>query len=176
MKTMNRLGLTATLVALAAGLAGTLYADQVEEAKKLVKAKNDAVLKAFDAEFLIRFDPGKAACYKEYQAAIQRAKNELTGCINNPTPDSPLGQFNAMSNAQLAAFCGNKTLGQCVNDVHDKQVEFCKAQTGYQGDLDAAKKAEKKCLDCDTLRDKRAALQKEINDINAKLAALRCPR
>ena len=177
MKKTNRVGLALALLALGTGLAGTIYADQVEEARKLVVVQNTEALKAFDASMLRPvIDPGKVACYKIYQDRVQAVRNILAGCMNTPPPGSPLAKFNALTNAQLATFCGAKTLQQCVADVTAQQLAFCKATTHYQQALDAALAAEKACLECDTLRDKKAALLKEIAAIDQQLAAKHCPK
>ena len=155
---------TTRLLALALGSAGTLVADglNIVDAKKLVAAQKLEILKDFDKLHVIQLDPGKLACYKDYNAAVTKAKNAFNACVNNPSPTSPLGKFNALTNAQLAGFCGSQTLQACVTGVMTAQRTFCNNQTDYIDHLAAAKKVEAHCLECDTLNDELEALKKKI--------------
>jgi hypothetical protein len=154
----------AVLVALGSARALVAADPSQAEAKKLVGLKQVELLKEFDKLHVIQLDPGKLECYKDYNAAVTKAKNAFAACVNQPAANSPLGKFNALTNAQLASFCGNKTLQDCVNGVISDQRSFCNDQTDFVDHLKAAKKAETHCLECDTLRDELAALQKKIND------------
>ena len=149
-------------VALALMTAGTLNADKLADAKKLVPEASAKLVEEFNLGHKLVLDPGKLECYKEHNAAVTAAQNAFKGCVNNPSAKSPLGKFNALTNAQLATFCGNKTLQECINGVmHDQRV-YCEEQTELTEHLNAAAKAEKHCLNCDTLHDKLVALEAEF--------------
>jgi hypothetical protein len=183
MKTTARLALTA-LLTFALGSAGPVLAQaginphgkpipdtgpppSASEAAKAVKKQQEDLLKEFDKKFKLVLDPGKIECYKDYNEAVKQASKVWSACVNNPSPDSPLGKFNAMTNVQLAQFCGKKTLQECVTQVISQQRSFCANKTDYLQHLGAAKRAEKHCLTCDTLMDELRALQ-------AKLKAAGC--
>lgn len=74
--------------------------------------------------------------------------NTLSQCLKtnsdpvNPAPGSPLDAFNKLTNAQLAQKCPG-SLQQCLEQVMDEQIAWCKANVcKSQADALASKEAE----------------------------------
>src|SRR5450631_1525955 len=94
----------AVALALACMTAGALNADSLADAKKLVADGQLQIVTDFNNLHKLVLDPGKLACYKTYNDAVTAAQTAFKHCVNSPSANSPLGKFNALTNAQLATF------------------------------------------------------------------------
>lgn len=106
-------------------------------------------------------------CIVDYNAAVRAAEAEHAACLDadSPPAGSPLADFNNLSNAQLAAKCGSKTLDQCVADVIAQQTKFCAKERAI--DLAKAKSKLRTC--CQPLNQQKADLQKQLDAVNEAL-------
>jgi len=99
-------------------------------------------------------------CAREYTAALKAARAEAAACLNadNPPAGSPLADFNALSNAQLAQKCAGKTLDECVASVLKAQAIFCAKEKAK--DLAKAKSALRTC--CGPLTEEKKEIEKAL--------------
>lgn len=66
-------------------------------------------------------------CTRKYNDAVKAAEAELAACLNIETAPagSPLGDYNALNNAQALAFCGSTPADECLAELIHKQKIFC---------------------------------------------------
>lgn len=107
-------------------------------------------------------------CAREYNEAVKAAEAEAKACLDpdSPPAGSPVAKFNALTNAQLAAFCGDKTLDACVASVLLDQKKFCAINAAKA--KSRAKTALSKC--CQGFRDRKKQLEAELKSIEDRLA------
>ncbi len=107
-------------------------------------------------------------CAREYNDAVKAAQAEAKACLDSDSPPagSPLANFNALSNAQLAAFCGSQTLEACVAGVVKQQQKFCAINAAKA--KSRAKTAQQKC--CSSFAAQKKDLEAELKAINDRLA------
>jgi len=136
------------------------------DAKAAVRKASDAALIDLrrDLPELKFEDP----CAREYNDAVKAAEAEGRACLDadNPPAGSPLAKFNALNNAQLGAFCGDKTLEACVAGVLQDQKKFCAINAAKA--KARAKSALSKC--CQGFRDRKKQLEAELKSIEERLA------
>lgn len=136
------------------------------DAKAAVRKASDAALIELrrDLPELKFEDP----CAREYNEAVKAAEAEAKACLNpdSPPAGSPLAKFNALTNAQLAAFCGDKTLDACVANVLLDQKKFCAINAAKA--KARAKSALSKC--CQGFRERKKQLEAELKSIEDRLA------
>ena len=158
-------GLSAFLLGLPAAAAPPTTINPAD-AKAAVRKASDAALVDFRRDLPeLRFeDP----CAREYNEAVKAAEAEARACLNPDTPPagSPVAKFNALTNAQLAAFCGDKTLEACVANVLLEQKRFCAINAAKA--KAHAKSVLSKC--CQGFRDRKAQIEAELKAINERLA------
>jgi len=99
-------------------------------------------------------------CVRAYNDAVKAARAEAAACLNadNPPGGSPLADFNALSNAQLAQKCAGKTLDECVASVLKAQAIFCAKEKAK--DLAKAKAALRNC--CGPLTEEKKEIEKAL--------------
>lgn len=168
---MPRLVRSALLTALAAVLALPAAAAQPTvinpaDAKIAIRKAGGNALADFHKQFPeLKFeDP----CAREYNEAVKAAEAEAKACLDpdNPPAGSPLAKFNALTNTQLATFCGDKTLQACADDVVKDQQRFCAVNAAKA--KSRAKTAQQKC--CSGFAARKKELEAELKAINDRLA------
>ena len=99
-------------------------------------------------------------CARAYTDAVKAARSEAAACLNGDTPPagSPLAEFNALTNAQLASKCAGKTLDECVAAVLRSQAIFCAKEKAK--DLAKAKAALRNC--CGPLSEEKKEIEKAL--------------
>jgi hypothetical protein len=136
------------------------------DAKAAIRKASDAALADLTRGFPeLRFeDP----CAREYNDAVKEAGIEARACLDpdHPPAGSPLAAFNALTNAQLASFCGDKTLDACVASVVKEQQKFCAINAAKA--KSRAKTAQQKC--CSAFAARKKELEAELKAINDRLA------
>lgn len=136
------------------------------DAKAAVRKASDAAIADLrrDLPELKFEDP----CAREYNEAVKAAEAEAKACLNpdSPPAGSPLAKFNALTNAQLGSFCGDKTLDACVAGVLLDQKKFCAINAAKA--KARAKSALSKC--CQGFRDRKKQLEAELKSIEDRLA------
>lgn len=168
MKIPARTLLLAVLATLALGVPASAAPPTISpiDVKAALKKASDAALVDFHRQFpLLTFeDP----CAREYNDAVKAAETEAKDCLDaaNPPAGSPLANFNALSNAQLASFCGAKTLDACVADVVKAQQRFCAINAAKA--KARARTAQQKC--CSGFAAKKKQLEADLKNINDRLA------
>ncbi len=157
--------LSALVFRVAAPAAPPTTINPVDARAALRKASDAAVVDLLRGLPELKFeDP----CAREYNDAVKAAQAEAKACLDseNPPAGSPLANFNALTNAQLAAFCGNKTLDACVADVVKQQQKFCAINAAKA--KSRAKTAQQKC--CSSFAARKKELEAELKAINDRLA------
>lgn len=158
-------GLSAFVVAAAAPAAPPTTINPVDARAALRKASDAAVVDALRGFPELKFeDP----CAREYNDAVKAAQAEAKACLDpdHPPAGSPLANFNALSNAQLAAFCGSQTLDACVAGVVKQQQKFCAINAAKA--KSRAKTAQQKC--CSGFAAQKKDLEAQLKAINDRLA------
>ena len=116
-------------------------------------------------------DASLASC-TNYISFLNKANQDFKACMNpdTPTAGSPVAKFNAYTNMQLAQYCGNKTMQQCVDQVNQEQNTFCNQLV--MPTRTQAEKAKQDCtqarVECTTAKSKLEGLKKSKVEFEAR--------
>lgn len=112
--------MAACLVGVGTSLAADVKADVLsqvkQKAREVVKEQLEDVFRGFKIP---------DSCQIKFNAAKKVAQEQQQACVDSPTPDSPVGKFNKMTNTEALAYCGDLTGLQCAAKLARAQAKFC---------------------------------------------------